>query len=195
MPAVLWGTRIVLAGALAVHFSTAYQLWSRNKKATTGGRYHVKKFQESDYAARTMYWSGPILFFFIAFHLIHLTLGGAIWPEGAALLGIEGYAFDKHNPYNNMVNGFRHWPVVVPYVIGVVALGFHLFHGIYSMFQSLGLSHPKYNEYRKDLAIGLSIILVAGFLSLPMAALATAMSDSISWLEPSTQRFFFPELN
>ena len=185
MPAVLWGTRLALLAALVVHTGAAYSLWSRNREARHS-RYAKKKDLATDYAAKTMYWTGPILLFYILFHLAHLTFGGMIFGDGA-IFGIEGYVFDPHNPYNNMVKGFQHWPVVIPYVLGVVSLAMHLFHGIWSMFQTFGANHPKYNFLRRDLAIGLAVLLGAGFLSIPAAAM-------YGLLEPTTQTFYYPEL-
>ncbi len=169
-PALLWGTRIVLLFAFSAHIAAAAALWSRNRAARPN-RYAKKKDLATDYAAKTMYWSGPILAFYLVFHLAHLTLGGVIFGD-ANLFGIEGYVFDPQNPYNNLVNGFRHWPIVVPYIFGVCALGMHLFHGIWSLFQTLGASHPKYNPFRRDVAIGLAVLLSAGYLSIPIAVQA-----------------------
>lgn len=185
MPALLWTARIVLAGAFLTHTAAAYALWARNRAARPN-RYAVKKDIATDYAAKTMYLTGPILFFYVLFHLAHLTLGGLIFGDGS-LLGIEGYTFDHQNPYNNMVSGFQHWPVIVPYAIGVIALATHLFHGIWSLFQTIGANHPKYNQLRRDLAIGLAVLIGVGYLSLPAAAW-------LGYLEPTTQTFFYPEL-
>ena len=141
----------------------------------------------TDYAAKTMYYSGPILLFYVVFHLVHLTWGGQIFGD-SDLLGISGYTWEVSNPYNNMVRGFQHWPVVIPYVLGVLALGVHLFHGIWSMFQTIGANHPKYNAYRRDVAIGIAALLTIGNLSFPIAVY-------FGYLEPTELRFNFPELH
>ena len=185
VPALLWGARIALLFAVLAHIGSAFQLWKRNKDARPS-RYQKNVSVATDYAAKTMYFSGPILLFYILFHLAHLTFGGMLFGEGA-MFGIEGYAWEVSNPYNNMVRGFQHWPVVIPYVLGVVALGVHLFHGIWSMFQSLGANHPKYNHLRRDLAIGLAALLTLGNLSFPIAVMA-------GYLEPTNLTFHFPEL-
>ena len=186
MPGLLWGARIALLGALFAHMAAAFSLWSRNRVARKS-RYAKKKDLATDYAAKTMYWSGPILFFYLVFHLVHLTFGGMIFGEEAAVFGIEGYTWDHSNPYNNLVQGFQHWAIVVPYVLGVIALGMHLFHGIWSAFQTVGLNHTRYNHLRRDLAIALAVFLTLGFLSLPFAVV-------MGWLQPTDQTFFYPEL-
>ncbi|MBX3246460.1 MAG: succinate dehydrogenase cytochrome b subunit [Myxococcales bacterium] len=185
VPALLWGTRLALLFAVAAHIYSAFSLWRRNKQARPT-RYHKKADLATDYAAKTMYLSGPILLFYILFHLVHLTFGGQIFGEGL-IFGLEGYTWEVSNPYNNLVRGFQHWPVVIPYVLGVLALGVHLFHGIWSMFQSLGANHPKYNHLRRDVAIGLAALLTIGNLSFPIAVMA-------GYLEPTALRFNFPEL-
>lgn len=186
MPLTLLAARIVLAGVFAVHVASAYSLWKRNSEARAG-RYAKSVDLATDYAAKTMYYSGPILLFYVVFHLVHLTWGGMIFGD-SNLLGIEGYTWEVSNPYNNMVRGFQHWPVVIPYVLGTLALGVHLFHGIWSMFQSLGANHPKYNTYRRDIAIGIAALLTIGNLSFPVAVY-------FGYLEPTTLRFNFPELS
>jgi len=191
IPALLWGVRLALLFAVSVHIASAAMLWGRNRNARPD-RYAKKKDLATDYAAKTMYLSGPILLFYILFHLAHLTFGGEIFgfqgEDGAgALFGIDGYVFNRHNPYNNMVMGFQHWPVVVPYVLGVLALGTHLFHGIWSMFQSIGANHPKYNHLRRDAAIALAVFLTLGNLSFPIAV-------QLGYLEPTTQPFYYEQL-
>lgn len=185
VPALLWGTRLAILGAFLVHFASAYQLWKRNKGARKS-RYAKTAYKATDYAARTMYWTGPILFFYILFHLVHLTFGGQIFGD-SAIFGFEGYVWEPSNPYNNLVRGFQHWPIVVPYVLGVTCLGIHLFHGIWSMFQSIGANHPRYNALRRDAAIAVAALLTIGFLSIPIAVQA-------GYLEPTLQTFDYPEL-
>ncbi|MEM9067702.1 MAG: succinate dehydrogenase cytochrome b subunit [Myxococcota bacterium] len=185
VPALLWGARFALIFSFLVHINSAFQLWRRKNEARPS-RYAKKVDIATDYAAKTMYYSGPILLFYVVFHLAHLTFGGMLFGEGP-IFGIEGYEWEPSNPYNNMVRGFQHWPVVVPYVLGVIALGIHLFHGIWSMFQTFGANHSKYNHLRRDLAIGLAALLTLGNLSFPIAVMA-------GYLEPTTLRFNFPEL-
>ena len=185
IPALLWGTRLALLFAFTAHIASAFSLWTRNRAARKS-RYQKKVDVATDYAAKTMYMTGPILLFYVLFHLAHLTLGGKLFGD-AAMFGIEGYTWEDSNPYNNMVRGFQHWPIVIPYVLGVLALGTHLFHGIWSMFQTFGASHPRYDQLRRDLAIGLAALLTLGFLSLPIAVQA-------GYLEPTNLTFNFPEL-
>ena len=155
VPPLIWGTRILLLFAFGVHILSAFALWSRNRQAR-GSRYKQKKDLVTDYAARTMYWTGPILLLYIVYHLLHFT----ILPTHPG------------DVYRNVVEGFQNPLVSGVYILGNVALGLHIFHGIYSAFQTLGVNHPRYNKYRRDLAIAISAVITIGNLSFPISVLA-----------------------
>ena len=184
---LLWIARGAILVSFLVHVKAAMDLWQRNKDAGAGAnRYHGQKTQKTDWAALSMYLSGPGLLLYIVFHLAHLTFGYYLFGEGN-VFGVEGYTFDEMNPYNNMVRGFQVWWISALYIVGVLGLCLHLFHGIWSMFQTVGANHPKYNGLRRDLAIGLSALLALGFISIPVAAY-------LGGLPLSTETFYFPEL-
>ena len=155
LPPLVWGTRLVLLLAFGAHISSAVLLWVRNVKAR-GSRYHKRKDLATDYAARTMYWSGPILLLFVVYHLLHFTILPAHPGE----------------VYRNVVEGFQNPSIAGVYIAGNIALGFHIFHGIYSAFQTLGANHPRYNSYRRDAAIAISAAITIGNLSFPISVLA-----------------------
>lgn len=159
MPALLWTARIGLIFAFLTHIVSAAMLWAKNSSARPVP-YKKKKDIARDYAAKTMYLTGPTLLFYVLFHLAHMTAGKTF--------GL--YEWQDGNPYANLVHGFQYWWIIVPYVLGVLSLGLHLFHGIHSAFQSMGANHPKYNHLRTDLAIGLATLLTIGNLSFPVAA-------------------------
>lgn len=152
---LLWIARIVLLLALLVHVGAAFSLWSRNKAARKS-RYKQRKDLATDYAARTMYWTGPILLLFIIAHLLHFTI-------------VPAHPGDV---YRNVVEGFSNPLVASFYIAANVALGFHIFHGIYSAFQTLGANHPRYNSLRRDVAIALSAAITLGNISFPISVLA-----------------------
>jgi succinate dehydrogenase / fumarate reductase cytochrome b subunit len=155
LPPLVWGTRLVLLFAVGAHIWAAVSLWARNLKAR-GSRYEKRKDLATDYAARTMYWSGPILFLFVVFHLLHFTI-------------LPAHPGDV---YRNVVEGFQIPVIAGVYIAGNVALGFHIFHGIFSAFQTLGASHPRYDTYRRDAAIAISATITIGNLSFPISVLA-----------------------
>jgi succinate dehydrogenase / fumarate reductase cytochrome b subunit len=155
MPPLIWTARIVLLAAVGVHIASAFSLWSRNR-AARGSRYKKHQDLATDYAARTMYWSGPILLAFIVYHLFHFTIAPA----------------HPGDVYRNVVEGFQQPLIAGVYIVGNLALGFHLFHGIYSAFQTIGANHPRYNSYRRDIAIAICAVVTIGNLSFPLAVLA-----------------------
>jgi succinate dehydrogenase / fumarate reductase cytochrome b subunit len=158
-PALLYGTRFVLIASLLVHVQAALALVTRNGEARPRA-YYQRKDQATNYAALTMRYGGLMLLSFIIYHILHLTIG---------LTGHLGYEFSEHNAYNNLVLGFQHPAVAGFYILAMVALGMHLFHGIWSLTQTLGLDHPKYNRLRQLVAAGGSAVLVLGFISIPIS--------------------------
>jgi succinate dehydrogenase / fumarate reductase cytochrome b subunit len=160
---LLWGVRIVLLVAVILHIVAAVQLTRMSQRSRPEG-YHYKDVIQADYAARTMRWSGPIIAVFVIYHLLHFTTG-SVHPR-----------FDVHDVYRNVISGFRVWPVSLFYIIAMVALAFHLWHGVWSLFQTLGLINPKSNKIIHRLAAIATLALVIGFISIPMAVLAGLIS-------------------
>jgi len=157
-PALLWGTRLTVLVAVALHVWSAVQL-SALKKAARPVTYTRWTSQNTSYASRTMMWSGPILAAFLVYHLLHLTFG-TVHPS-----------FDEENVYQNFIVGFSSAPVVAAYVISMIMLGMHLGHGLWSMFQTVGFSHPKYTPWLRSAAWVIAIAIVLGFVSMPVAVL------------------------
>jgi succinate dehydrogenase / fumarate reductase, cytochrome b subunit len=157
---ILWAERIVLLTAVVLHITASVQLALHNRKSRPVG-YTRRQAINSSYASRTMYWSGPIVLAFIIFHLLHLTAG--IIEPGAAF--IEG------DVYHNVVAGFQVWWVSVWYIFAVSLLGVHLSHGIWSMFQSVGVNHPRYTPLLKKAAAWIAAIIVLGYISIPISVL------------------------
>ena len=160
----LWVARAVLLVAVVLHIWAAVSLSLESRRARPQG-YRVEKHRASTYASRTMIWSGPLLALFIVYHLAHLTLGTA-HPE-----------FVEGDVYHNFVSGFSHWPVSLLYVAAMLALGLHLYHGVWSMLQTVGLSHPRWNPLRTAFAAGITALVVLGNVSFPVAVLGGWLRD------------------
>lgn len=156
---VLWLVRLVLIACVAIHILAALQLWLLSRAARPVG-YHTPPHLELSYASRTLRWGGVIIFLYVAYHLLHFTWGTA-HPD-----------FIPGDVYHNLVVGFQAWPVAAVYVLAVGALGFHLYHGVWSTLQTLGLNHPRYNRYRRAVAAVVAVGLFVGFVSVPVAVLA-----------------------
>ena len=161
VPNLLWTARFTLLISVILHIWSSWQLWLLQRAARPIG-YVKKKNIHSTYASRTMIWSGPIILAFIIFHLLHMTFG-TVHPGGP---------FDPHNVYNNVVTGFQVWPVSLFYIIAMIMLCYHLYHGLWSMFQSLGFSHPVYTPWLQVLAKVVAVLIAIGNISIPVAVLA-----------------------
>jgi succinate dehydrogenase / fumarate reductase cytochrome b subunit len=160
LPPLLWGARLVLLASVVLHILAAWQLTWRNKfEARTFSRYVKHTAIASDYASRTMVWSGPIIFFYVIYHLLDLTFGTAN-PHF-----VEGKVF------NNVVASFQNPVVAVFYIVANILLALHLYHGVWSMFQTLGVSHPRYIAILKKLSVLFAILIGAGFCSVPLAVM------------------------
>ena len=154
----IWLARGVLLGAVVLHIGAAWSITRTSWNARPVG-YRRTEHRQSTYASRTMRWSGPILALFVVYHLLHLTVGSA-HPS-----------FEEGRVYHNVVAGFSVWPVSAFYIAAMLALGLHMNHGIASMLQTLGASHPRYDSLRRRAALGLTLLVVAGNISIPLAVL------------------------
>jgi len=159
VPALLWTARLVLLGSAVAHFWAAWSLTRRNWSARPVG-YREQQAVASSYASRTMRWSGVILLLFIVYHLLHFTLG-TVHPDF-----VEGAV------NHNFVVGFRQPLVAGFYILAMVCLGFHMHHGVWSLLQTLGLSHPRYDQARLAVATLVTAVVVVGNISFPLAVLA-----------------------
>jgi len=161
--ALLWFVRGLLLIAVAVHITASLQLWSLQRAARPMG--YVKKNDiPSAYAARTMLWSGPIIAAFVIFHVLHLTVG--------SVLPLQELGPNQPNVRANVIAGFQHPAVAIFYIVAMLLLCLHLFHGLWSMFQSVGVSHPRYTPVLKRLAAVSAILIAAGNISIPLAVMA-----------------------
>jgi succinate dehydrogenase / fumarate reductase cytochrome b subunit len=154
----LWIARGVLLAAVALHIWAAVSLSVDNLGARPVG-YRRDHHESSTYASRTMIWGGPILALFVVYHLLHFTTGQA-HPD-----------FVHGDVYHNFVVGFSSPAVVTAYVVAMLALGLHLYHGVWSMLQTMGLSHPRYDAARKQAAAAFAALIVVGNVSMPLAVL------------------------
>lgn len=158
----LWVGRAVLVGALILHVHAAWSL-ARISNAARPSDYAKQDYVAANYASRTMRWGGVIVLLFIIYHLLDLT-GGQANPD-----------FVRGEVYANVVASFERWPVAIFYIIANLALGLHLYHGLWSLFQTLGWSHTRFDPVRRKLAIAFALIVVAGNISFPLAVMTGAI--------------------
>jgi len=150
--------RLVLLAAVVLHVWAAWAV-TQASRAARPVPYQKREVVQATYAARTMRWGGVIILLFVLYHLAHLTFG---WV---------GPSFVEGDVRHNLIAGFRVWWISAFYMVAQVALGFHLYHGLWSLFQSLGWNHPRYNAWRRGFAIVFAWVVTVGNLSFPVAVL------------------------
>jgi len=156
--------RAVLVLALIAHVVAAWQLTVMNRRARPE-RYRSKRdYVVADFAARTMRWTGVIVLLFLVYHLADLTWG---WVNPAPA---------GSTPYEKVIASFSVPAVAAFYLVANLALGFHLYHGTWSLFQSMGWNNRRFNHWRRTLAIAFTVVVVGGNLSFPIAVLTGVIS-------------------
>ena len=156
----LWLLRLGLIGAFVLHIHAAYSLTVMNKKARTVKYQSQRDYIAANFASRTMRYTGVIFLIFLVWHLFDLTFTGT------------GYTYVRGLPYENVSNSLSRVPVALLYIVGNLALGVHLFHGAWSLFQSMGWNNPRFNTWRRNFAAGFAALIVIGNVSFPIAVLA-----------------------
>ena len=156
----LWIVRIAILLAVLVHIWAAARLTLMSRAARPQSYGRRLEPDASTYASRTMRWGGVILLLYIVYHLMHLTFG-SVHAD-----------FVPGDAYHNLVVGLAQWPVSVAYIVATVALGLHLYHGLWSAAQTLGVNHPRYNRLRRPAALAVAGAITAGFVTVPVAVLA-----------------------
>ncbi len=155
----VWALRVVLIVSFALHIHAAVSLTIANRKARPQGYQSKREYAVASYAARTMRWSGVIVGVFVVYHILHFTTGHAHQD------------FIEHDVYHNMVTAFSSYPVSAVYIVANLLLGLHIYHGAWSLFQSLGWNNRRFNPWRRSFATAFAAIIVIGNISFPIAVL------------------------
>src|SRR2546430_7369687 len=153
---LLWGLRIVLIAAVILHVTAAVQLTRQSRAARPIG-YVKRDLQAATIASRTMRWGGVLLLVFIVLHILHFTTG-TIRPGGF---------FSHQDVYANVVTSFRVWWVSLFYVLAMIALGLHLFHGAWSSVRSIGVSPTSLEPLHHRISLVWAILIWAAFTAVP----------------------------
>jgi len=166
MGGALWLIRLFLLTMVVLHGWAAFQLWMLKNEARPQA--YVKKTAiATSYAARTMIWSGPIVACFLVYHILHFTTGQA-HPS-----------FEHGEVYRNVVLGFRNPAAALFYIVANILLATHLYHGVWSMFQTLGFNHPKYTPILRNVAKLYGFAIGIGNVSIPLAVLTGVIGSQV----------------
>jgi succinate dehydrogenase / fumarate reductase cytochrome b subunit len=155
--AALWGARLILLAAVILHIVSATQLALRSRAARPQPYAGGREPQVSTFAARTIRWGGALILVFLVYHILHFTTG-TVHPD-----------FVELNPHHNVITGFRSPLVAAVYLLAMVAVGLHLYHGVWSSGRSLGLSQPSPQPLHRRLALGLAVLVWLGFTAIVVA--------------------------
>ena len=150
--------RVVLITAVVLHITAAYQLTMLSRAARPVD-YAARKPQVSTLASRTLRWGGVLLLVFIVFHILHFTTG-AVHPD-----------FVVGRVYRNLSTGFAVKWVAAFYLVAMLALGMHLYHGAWSSMRTLGLAKQSAHPLKRYLPVALAIVISLGFAVIPLAFL------------------------
>ena len=150
--------RVVLITAVILHITAAYQLTMLSRAARPVD-YAARKPQVSTLASKTLRWGGVLLLVFIVFHILHFTTG-AVHPD-----------FVQGRVYRNLSTGFAVKWVSAFYLLAMLALGMHLYHGAWSSMRTLGLAKQSAHPLKRYLPVALAIVISLGFAVIPLAFL------------------------
>jgi succinate dehydrogenase / fumarate reductase, cytochrome b subunit len=170
---LLWLMRVLLLGSIVGHIWSATALTMQSQKSAYANgvskvKRYAKKERRTGYAAYTMRFGGVVIFLFIIFHLLNFTFGVAGYNAGEYISEQGGV----YNAYNNVVRSFQHWPVSLFYILAMGFLGLHLFHGIWSAFQTLGLNNEKYTGTWRGVAVLVTAIIILPNIFFPIAVMS-----------------------
>lgn len=166
----LWAFRVLMLAAFVIH---AWLAWDTSR-TSWGARKTKYKKQENlnfDFASTWMRWGGVLILVFVVFHILHMTTG-TVHPDFDT-----GSAGHIPNAYHNLVTGLSNPLVAGFYGLAMLAICFHLYHGVWSMFQTLGANHPKYAHFRRPLAVVAAIFVFVGFISIPVSIVAGVLTQ------------------
>ena len=153
----LWIVRFILLAAILIHIRCIIDLVKRNKAARPQ-QYDAQGYVQASMSARLMFVSGLLLMLFVVFHILHFTTGT-----------IDPANFEEGKVYSNLTNAFQGITFVLLYLVAMVGVGFHVYHGIWSVFQTLGIDNPDRNKALRAISVVIAVGLVLGFSSVPLA--------------------------
>jgi len=158
----LWGARIVLLVSVLAHIWAAVGVTRASWAARPVG-YRRLATADTTYAARTMRWGGVVILLYVIYHLLDFTFG-KVNPD-----------FVPGDVYHNVLASFHVWPVALAYVVAMVAVGLHIYHGLWSALQTLGLHRAPVDRWRRGVAAGIAAAMTLGYIAIPVSVLAGAL--------------------
>jgi succinate dehydrogenase / fumarate reductase cytochrome b subunit len=156
---LLWTARVALLVSVVAHLWAALAVTRASWQARPVG-YRRLETSETTYAARTMRWGGVIILCYLVYHLLDLTFGSV---NPSFVLG---------DAYHNLVVSLARVPVSAAYVVAVIAVALHVYHGLWSALQTLGLNRPPTSGWRRSVAAAVAVLIGGGYIAIPLAVVA-----------------------
>ena len=157
---------------ILLHAVQGIILWRQNKAARGKYQYAKKSIRvaqtSSGWAANNMASLGIIIFVFLLIHMYQFWLQMKIGNTEMATYMVSGTAVEAKDLYSLVVVAFKNPIYVVFYVLCMGVISFHLRHGFWSSFQTLGLDHKKYTPVIKMVGAFYSVIVPLGFAIIPI---------------------------
>jgi succinate dehydrogenase / fumarate reductase cytochrome b subunit len=181
MSSLLWIARIGLLVLFVLHIAYGVNLWLANRAARPV-MYHFKKYREATLASRTMIVTGLVILAFVLFHLAHYTFGLVQKDPvtGQSFLEMKDPTdLKRADVYAMTIYGFRNPVISLLYIVSMALLAFHLSHGVQSLFQSLGLNHPRWFPFLKGLSLVVAVVIFVGNSSMPLAVLLRLIGKDV----------------
>lgn len=166
---IIKATSFGLYGSILLHALQGLLLWRKNSQARGGQGYAVKanRTAGASKASFRMGAIGTIILIFIIVHMAQFWFQ-THWGSKIASVTYEGWDYPINDLYELVAFTYTNIWFVVFYVISMIFVGFHLWHGFESAFQTLGLNHKKWTPMVKFLGRALSVALSFGFAIIPI---------------------------
>ncbi|NUQ26658.1 MAG: succinate dehydrogenase cytochrome b subunit [Saprospiraceae bacterium] len=152
---------------ILLHAVQGWAIWRQNRIARGAERYAIKVTRTTNtngFAASNMGWLGTIIFIFLVLHMYQFWLQMKL--GNVPMVTYEGEEYK--DLYTIVAAAYTNLGYVIFYVVSMVVVGFHLYHGFQSAFQTLGLNHRKYTPFIQWVGKAYAIVVSAGFAIIPI---------------------------
>lgn len=168
-PVLLWAIRLGLLAFVLAHVYATISL-NIESRAARPVKYHTKKTLAATPASRTMLYGGIALFFYIVYHILHFTTRSVHTALVSSTYTTDGHVHP--DVFANVVRSFQNPIISAVYIAAQIFLFFHLTHGVQSAFRTVGVTHPRYLAIAKTGGQILALVIVLGFIAVPVGVLA-----------------------
>lgn len=162
--AVIAGFRFFMLAIFCLHIILALQITIENRMSSSQA-YAVKAMRKTTFASENMIWSGLIILLFVLYHLAQFTF--QVTPG----LVLEKDVLGNFDVYKMVTTSFSSAIVTLVYVVAMIALFLHLYHGVQSFFQTLGLSNDKTQPALIKFGMLAALVFLIGYSAIPLSVL------------------------